>query len=117
MRETTSSSSSSSSSLPPRIARSLEKFGRDVEVARKKRRLTVVALCERAGISRALYNRLIHGQPGTSVGAYAMVLFALGRATPFDNLLDVASDDTGLFLDEERLPQRVRVPRDTSGAL
>ena len=46
-----------------------------------------------------------------------MLLFALGRGTPFDDLLDVAEDDTGLLLDEQRLPKRVRLPRDRSGAL
>ena len=105
------------SSFPPRVLRSFEKFGRDVEVARKKRHLTVAALCERAGVSRALYNRVLHGSPAVSVGAHAMLLFALGLGTPFDELLDVAKDDTGLLLDEERLPKRVRPPRDRSGAL
>jgi len=103
--------------LSPRILRSLEKFGHDLEIARKKRRLTVAALCERAGVSRALYNRVVHGSPGVSAGALAMLLFALGRGTPFDDLLDVAEDDTGLLLDEQRLHKRVRLPRDRSGAL
>ena len=40
-----------------------------------------------------------------------MVLFALGRGTPFDTLLDMAQDDTGLLLDQERLPKRVRPAR------
>jgi transcriptional regulator with XRE-family HTH domain len=105
------------SQLPPRITRSLVKLGRDIEVARKKRRLTISALCERAGISAPLYARLVAGAPGTSVGAYAMVLFALGMGTPFDSLMEVAKDDTGLLLEEERLPKRVRHPRNQSGAL
>ena len=105
------------SSLPPRIARSLAKLGRDIDVARKKRRLTIAALCERAGISAPLYARLVDGAPGTSIGAYVMVLFALGMGTPFDSLMDAAKDDTGLLLEEERLPKRVRNPRNKSGAL
>jgi len=103
--------------LPPRIARSLAKFGRDVDIARKKRRLTVAALCERAGISVPVYWRLVEGAIGTSVGAYVMVLYALGLGTPFDNLLDAAKDDTGLLLDEGRLPRRVRTARNKTGAL
>ncbi|WP_431048977.1 helix-turn-helix domain-containing protein [Roseateles sp. L2-2] len=102
--------------FPPRVLRSLQKFGSDVEIARKKRRLTVEALCSRAGISRPLYSRMVRGAPGTSASAIAMVLFALGCGTPFDDLLDVAKDDTGLLLDQERLPVRVRPPR-KSGAL
>lgn len=103
--------------LTPRIARSLVKLGRDIDVARKKRRLTIAALCERAGISAPLYARLVAGAPGTSVGAYAMVLFALGMGTPFDSLMDAAMDDAGLLLEEERLPRRVSSPRKRSGAL
>ncbi len=106
----------SESKFPPRVLRSLQKFGSDVEIARKKRRLTVEALCARAGISRPLYNRMIHGAPGTSVSAIAMVLMALGRGSPFDDLLDVTRDDTGLLMDQEHLPQRIRLPR-KSGAL
>lgn len=107
----------SSSSLSPHIARSLKALGHDIDVARKKRRLTVASLCERAGISIPLYRRLIIGSPGTSIGAYAMVLFSLGLGTPFDTLLDVAKDDTGLLLDEARLPKRVRNPHRQPQAL
>lgn len=96
---------------PPRIAQSLSKFGRDVDIARKKRRLTIADLCERAGITPPLYSRLVKGEPGTAVGAYAMVLFALGCGTPFDALMDPARDDVGMVLSEEQLPRRVRVNR------
>lgn len=102
---------------PSRTERSLVKFGADIEIARKKRRLTVKMVCERASISGTLYTRLIRGSPGTSLGACAQVLFALGVGTPFETLLDVAKDDAGLLLDEQRLPQRVRGPNAGKGAL
>jgi len=60
---------------------------------------------------------LVHGAPGTSIAAYATVLFALGMGTPFDGLMDAAKDDTGLMLEEECLPKRVRSPRKETGAL
>ncbi len=106
----------SSFPLSPRVSRALVKLGRDIEIARIKRRLTVAALCERAGISAPLYRRMVGGAPGTSIGAYAMVLFALGMGTPFDNLIDAAKDDTGLLLEEARLPKRVRAPRKNTAA-
>jgi hypothetical protein len=37
--------------------------------------------------------------------------------TPFDGLIDASKDDTGLLLEEERLPKRVRGPRNKAGAL
>ena len=105
------------SNIPQRIARSLIKFGHDIEIARKKRYLTVSDLCQRAGISVPLYRRIVKGKPGTSVGACAMVLFALGIDTPFASLLDPALDNTGLLLDEERLPKRIRRPKKGTGEL
>ena len=101
----------------PAVARSLVKLGRDIEVARKKRQLTVAALCGRAGISASLYKRMTEGRPGTAVNAYAMVFFALGLGTPLADLVDAGRDDTGLMLDIERLPRRIRPRRDKSGAL
>ncbi|MBL8381290.1 MAG: helix-turn-helix transcriptional regulator [Burkholderiales bacterium] len=95
----------------------MRKLGHDLDVARKKRRLTVAALCERAGISPPLYSRLVKGEPGTSIGACAAVLFALGVDTPFEALLDAARDDVGLLLDEARLPKRVRHSRKDSAPL
>lgn len=103
--------------LPPKIQRSLAKLGRDVDVARKKRRLTIESLCERAGISAPLYFRMVEGASGTSIGAYAMVIYALGLETPFANLVDPGGDDTGLLLDEARLPQRVRNSKTKTGAI
>jgi transcriptional regulator with XRE-family HTH domain len=105
------------SSLSPRIARSLEKLGKDIDIARKKRRLTIKSLCERAGISIPLYRRLVKGSPGTSIGACAMILFALGMDTPFTSLLDSSEDYTGLLLEESRLPKRVRNPINNLGEL
>jgi transcriptional regulator with XRE-family HTH domain len=103
--------------LPPRIKLSLTKLGEDIEIARKKRRLTTTALCERAGISRPLYLRMIHGAPGTSIGAYAMVFFGLGLGTIFDEVCDSVRDTTGMLLEEGRLPKRIRPSKTKTGAL
>ena len=44
------------------------------------------------------------------MGSYATVLFALGLIDRVSNLADVRADAVGLELEEERLPQRVRLP-------
>ena len=46
-----------------------------------------------------------------------MVLLALGMETPFDSLIDPSKDNTGLLLEEARLPKRVRGPRNKAEAL
>lgn len=42
------------------------------------------------------------------LGAYASALFCLGFGTPLGDLIDQRNDDTGLLLDLEMLPKRVR---------
>lgn len=97
--------------LPPQLRRSLAKFGRDIAVARRKRRLTMAMMAERLGISKVTYIRVERGDPTVSMGAYAMALFVLGLGTPFADLADAGRDDQGLLLDAERLPERVRVKK------
>ena len=95
--------------LPPRLKRSLAKFGRDLAVARRKRHLTLAMMAERVGVSKATCQRLEKGDPTVAFGAYAMALFILGFGDAFGNLADAARDQLGLSLDEQRVPKRVRM--------
>ena len=103
--------SSVSDVLPPAVKRSLIKFGRDLATARRKRRLTVLAVAERTGVSKNTYLRAEKGSPKVGLGVYAMAIFVLGLGSPLGTLIDVSRDDTGLLLDEERLPKRVRMKK------
>lgn len=98
--------------LPPKIRRSLTKFGADLAVARRKRSLTSAMMAERLGVSRSTYLRVEKGDPTVSLGAYAMALFTLGFGDVFTDLIDARRDDQGLLLDTQRLPQRVRVKKE-----
>ena len=95
--------------LPPGLRRSLSKFGTDLARARRKRRLTAGMMAERIGVAKSTYVRLEKGDPAVAMGAYAMALFVLGFGEALGDLVDVRRDDHGLLLDEERLPQRVRI--------
>lgn len=94
--------------LPPRVRRSLAKLGADLRNARRKRHLTVEMMIERVGVSKATYQRVEKGDPSVSMGVYAMTLFVLGFPTVLAEIADIRRDDTGLLLDTNRLPQRVR---------
>lgn len=96
--------------LPTPLRRSLAKFGADIRVARRKRQLTIAMMCERVGITKVTYLKVERGDAGVSLGIYAMTLFVLGLGTPLGELIDPRSDEAGLLSDENRLPQRVRVP-------
>jgi transcriptional regulator with XRE-family HTH domain len=89
----------------------LSKFGHDLAVARRKRRLTVGMMAERTGLAKSTYARLEKGDPAVGMGAYAMALFVLGFGQALGNLTDARGDEAGLLLDEERLPKRVRIKK------
>ena len=97
--------------LPSALRRSLSKFGNDLAMARRKRRLTVEMMAERIGVAKSTYSRIEKGDPAVAMRAYAMALFVLGFGEALGDLIDVRRDDEGLLLDEERVPKRVRVKK------
>ena len=103
--------------LPLQVRRSLAKFGADLSIARRKRRLTVAMMTERTGVSRSTWSRLEKGDPTVSMGAYAQALFALGFGAPLGDLIDQSRDEQGLLLDLDQLPKRVRPPRGLKGSV
>ncbi len=96
--------------LTPSAARAVRSLGRDLQIARKKRRMPMADFAERMGVSLGTLTRLEKGEPGVSLGAFAMALLALGELRRLDEVLDVSRDDTGLLLDVAALPQRIRRP-------
>lgn len=95
------------------VQRALRKLGSDIRAARKRRRLTVRLLADRALISPTTLGKIERGDPGTAIGFYASVLMVLGLVDRLDTLADAAHDEMGLALAEEQLPQRVRYPPTT----
>lgn len=97
--------------VPSSVRRALVKFGRDIALARRKRRLTIAMMVERIGVSKGTYLRLEKGDPTVAMGTYAMALFVLGLGTPFDEIADARHDEQGLSLDAERVPKRIHVSK------
>jgi len=97
--------------LPTKLRRGLKKFGEDVAMARRKRRLTVAMMAERVGVAESTYLRAEKGDPRVSLGVYAMVLFVLGFGDALADLVDARKDDQGLLLDVERVPKRIRAKK------
>ena len=98
-------------SLPLPVKRALKKFGEDIADARRRRRIPTTLMAKRAMISRATLARVEKGVPQVSLGIYASVLFILGLDKRLADLADVRADDIGLGLEEDRLPQKIYLPR------
>src|SRR5262249_14963973 len=94
--------------LPLPVKRALAKLGEDIRIARLRRRITTAMMAERAFITRTTLRKVERGNPGVSLGIYATVLFVLGLTPRLAELADTRTDEIGLQLEEERLPQRVR---------
>lgn len=97
------------------VRRALRKLGGDIRDARLRRRIPVAVVAERASIGRSTLNRVEKGDPTVALGIYATVLFVLGLVDRVGNLADARNDATGLQLEEEHLPKRIRMPRAQKG--
>jgi DNA-binding XRE family transcriptional regulator len=95
--------------LPAPVLKTLSKLGQDISDARRRRRITMKLMAERAEISRTTVGKIEKGDPTTSISGYASVLFVLGMIERLGDMADAAHDLTGRHLEEEKLPKRVRL--------
>uniref|UniRef100_UPI003F49160E helix-turn-helix domain-containing protein n=1 Tax=Cupriavidus yeoncheonensis TaxID=1462994 RepID=UPI003F49160E len=101
-------SASDSSVLPTPVSRALIKLGHDLSLARRRRQLTQESMAERIQTSVATLRRMEKGDSRVQIGTVVQAFFVLGELNKITDLLDTASDEIGLSLMNERLPQRVR---------
>lgn len=94
--------------VTPSTKRELRFLGTRLRAARLRRELTQSLIAERASVSKDTIGRIEKGDPRVSVGAYAMVLQALGLLEGWGNIADSLGDE----LAEEQL--RKRAPKETS---
>ena len=100
-----------SKSTPIPVRRALQKLGRDLSDARKRRRIPMQLAADRAGISRTTLDKVEKGDEGVGVGAYARILFIMGMVERFADLADFKFDQIGMELESEQLPKRIRIPK------
>ena len=97
--------------VPLPVVNTLLKLGEDMYDARRRRRITMALMAERAGINVITLSKIEKGNPGVSIGAYASVLFVLGMIDRLHDIADASHDLTGQMLVNERLPKRVRIKK------
>jgi transcriptional regulator with XRE-family HTH domain len=97
--------------LPIPVQKSLRKMGKNISDARRRRRITMELMAERAGFSRITLTKIEKGEPSVSMGAYASALFVLGLTDHLGQLADASHDIVGREIEEENLPKRVRLPK------
>jgi len=91
--------------IPVKVA--LIKLGQDIGNARKRRRISMALMAERAGISVITLSKVEKGDSGVSIAAYSSVLFCLGMIERLKDIADIKYDFTGKVLADENLPKRI----------
>lgn len=101
--------SRSSIVLPLPVKRALRKLGQDIKDARRRRRIPVSIAAQRASVSKNTLLNIEKGDPAVAIGLYATVLFVIGMVERLADIADLKEDAVGLQLEEEQLPQRIRI--------
>ena len=102
---------SNNASLPIPAGYALRKLGRDLAVARRKRRISTADMAARLFVSRDTLWRLERGAPAVSAGTLATAIFVLGLHDRLANRAATSSDELALHLEEQRLPKHIRRSR------
>ncbi|HPV05288.1 MAG TPA: helix-turn-helix transcriptional regulator [Myxococcota bacterium] len=103
--------------IPLPVDRALKKLGRDLSLARRRRKLSQDMLAERLGTSVSTIRRMEDGHPGIAIQYVARAMQVFGELDRLNNLIDTAKDDIGLVMMDEKLPVRVRTPRPGDGVM
>lgn len=96
---------------PAAVRRTLRKLGADIRDARRRRRLPMEVVAERAFTSRSTLQRIEAGDATVGIGIYASVLQALGLLDGLGEVADISRDSVGQALASADLPERVRLKR------
>ena len=94
-----------SKSPPAAVEEILNRLGRNIRIARLRRRLSMEELAERIGISRYVMADIEKGKPTTAIVAYIGGLWALGLHGDIRELADPDSDEEGKILERARSPR------------
>ena len=86
----------------------MKRLGRNIAIARKRRRLTQQELARKAGLTTLLLSRIERGAPASGIQGYLAALWALGLEREFVDLASPDRDEEGKRLERLRLPDRVR---------
>ena len=99
-------------SLPSAAAAMIRRLGERVRIARKRRGLTMAEMASRMFVTRRTLARLEKGESGVSLAVLFSAFWVLGLEKELEGIGTPEFDKVGLYLEQQRLPQRVRAAED-----
>jgi transcriptional regulator with XRE-family HTH domain len=103
-----SKASRSYRALPAIAFDQLQKLGRNITVARKRRRLSMREMAARMMVNLKTVQRLEKGDPAVGMGILMTALWILGMHRRIGDLVAPESDTAGLQEDIKNLPRDFR---------
>lgn len=93
---------------PYAVEQALKKLGRNLRLARLRRKQTIQEVAKRIGTGVRAVRDAENGKASTGVGVYAALLWAYDLLDPFDQLADPLKDKEGLTLAAAKEGKRAR---------
>ena len=94
--------------LPVMVKDQLQRLGRDLALARKRRRTSRRDMAERMMVNLKTVQRMEEGDPAVGIGIVASALWVLGMHRRLGELAAPETDATGLQEDIRQLPRDFR---------
>lgn len=104
--------SRAASGLPPQSQRAIARLGKDIAIARRRRKLPQRLMAERMLVSIQTLQRLEAGDPTVGLAVLASALHVLGLTQRFAELVAPDSDRAGMSEDLSRLPKTTHAAGD-----
>ena len=96
---------------PAAVEEAARTLGSRIRLARMRRRVSLRALAERAGVNHKTAAAVEAGSLLTGIGAYLALVWALGLERETAKLLDPDHDEEGKQLELARTPKRARAKK------
>jgi len=103
--------SRAASGLPPQSLRAITQLGKDIAVARRRRKLPQRLMAERMLVSVQTLQRLEAGDPTVGLAVLASALLVFGMTARLGALVAPDSDRAGMSEDLARLPMTIHAPK------
>jgi len=100
-----SKSNKATNTPPAAVESTLKTLGANIRTARLRRKLRLVDVAKKVGISRFLLSDIEKGKPNASVAAYMGALWVLGLLDQMKNVADPDQDIEGKILEKSRAPK------------
>ncbi len=97
--------------LPVEVDQMLVELGQRIALRRRLADMTQAELAEQVGLGISTITAIERGEPGTSIGAIARVLWGLDILSDLSLIASVRSDDSILLDRLDDVPKRIRKRR------